>query len=187
MTYPRVTEILKPFTSYDKVPKDVLANAARRGTAVHALCAGIAANRWVPDSMIDAEYLPYINSFNLWKNAQVKDFTVIEKRYCDEEMGFTGQLDFVVTGNDGRVYLVDLKTSAAPQKTYRVQMAAYDHLLRRDGINVDAAMIVYINKQGQFPNIDLIDTMGEHWNAFYCALECYKYFNKGKRNGRKTA
>lgn len=37
----RVTEILSPFSGLDKVPKDILANAANRGTRVHDVCEGI--------------------------------------------------------------------------------------------------------------------------------------------------
>lgn len=39
--YSRVTEILSPFSGLDKVPKDILANAARRGTKVHDACESI--------------------------------------------------------------------------------------------------------------------------------------------------
>lgn len=39
--YTRVTEILKPFSGLDRIPKDIVANAARRGTKVHDVCEGI--------------------------------------------------------------------------------------------------------------------------------------------------
>ena len=177
---PRVTEILKGFTHYDQVPKDILARAAARGTTVHALCAGLAKGAWIPDGMIPEEYAGYVTSYKKWAEAQVKHFMIVEKRYMDEDWGFTGQLDFVVTCNDDLVYLVDLKTSAKPQKTYPVQMSAYDYLLRLNGIKVHAALIVYLKKDGEFPDIDLIEDMSEEFNIFTCALKCFNYFNRRK-------
>lgn len=39
--YTRVTEVLSQFSGLDKVPKDILENAARRGTKVHNICEAI--------------------------------------------------------------------------------------------------------------------------------------------------
>lgn len=183
--YPRVTEILRYFTSYDNVPKDILKRAAERGTTVHALCAGIAKGAWIPDGMINPEHLGYVNSFKKWAETQVLKFVVIEKRYADEEYGFTGQLDFVILSNDNELYLVDLKTSASPQKTYPVQMAAYDRLLKNNQVTVKGAILVYLDKDGEFPEVNLIDDLTEEFNVFTSALTCWKYFNKRKKNARK--
>jgi hypothetical protein len=177
---PRVTEILKPFSGMDYVPKDILARAAARGTSVHALCAGIAKGNWIPDSMIDESLLGYVNSFRKWSEAQVEKFVTVEKRFTEEDMLYTGQLDFVVLGTDGKLYLVDLKTSAKTQKTYPVQMAAYDRLLKRNGIVVEAAMLVFLNKDGEFPEIQRVDDMTKEFSVFTSALECWNYFHKKK-------
>ena len=132
--YPRVTEILKPFTSYDKVPREVLDKAAARGTSVHAICAGIAKGAWIPDGMIETE----------------------------------------------------LKTSAKPQKTYPVQMAAYKRLLETHDIKIQTAILVYLNKDGEFPIIDTIEDMTEQTGVFIAALKCWNFFNKGTKRGRKS-
>lgn len=185
MDYPRVTEILKPFTHYDQVPKNILDRAAARGTSVHALCASIAKGAWVPETMIDTELAGYVGSFVQWMNAQVKKFLIIERRYIDEDLGFTGQLDFVVEGNDNRIYLVDLKTGKSPQKTYPVQMAAYEYLLDVHGVKIDAAMLVYLDKEGEFPNVNLLKDLTEEHHVFFAALDCYEYFNKKKKKKKK--
>lgn len=186
MNIPRVTEILRAYTNYDQVPKETLERAAERGTTVHALCAGIAKGNWIPDGMIDEKLLGYVNSFRKWVSAQVDKFIIIEKRYTDEQLKYSGQLDFVVLGKDGEMYLVDLKTSARPQKTYPIQMAAYDHLLKNNQIKVQGAMLVYLNKTGEFPDIYCIDDMTEEFRIFLSALDCWHYFNKGKRNARES-
>src|ERR1700733_9062991 len=132
--YPRVTEILKPFSGFDYVSPTILKRAAARGSSVHALCAGIAKGAWLPDSMIDEELKGYVDSFKKWAKAQVKEFKIIEKRYCDEVLGFTGQVDFVLVGTDEEIWLVDLKTSSHKNKTYPLQMAAYVYLLNKNSI-----------------------------------------------------
>lgn len=185
MEYPRVTEILRAFTSYDQVPKHILDNAAARGTTVHALCAGIAKGAWLPDGMIGEAHLGYVNSFKLWQQAHVTSFDIIETRYIDEVLGYSGQLDFVIKANDGKLYLVDLKTSAKPQKTYPIQMAAYDRLLKKHGIVVEGAMIVYLNKTGEFPDIDFLPNMDAEFHIFSCALDCWNYFKPRKLNARR--
>lgn len=179
---PRVTEILRPFSSYDQVPKDVLERAAARGTSVHALCAGIAKGNWIPDGMIGEDLLGYVQSFRKWHEAQVKEFVIIEKRYTDTHSEYSGQLDFVVRCNDNQLYLIDLKTSSRPQKTYPVQMAAYDNLLKQNNIIVAGAMLIYLDKAGEFPEIDTRHDLTEEFSVFCSAVHCYKYFKIRKKN-----
>jgi hypothetical protein len=178
--YPRVTEILKYFTTYDSVPKEIMAKASIRGTKVHAICAGLAKGAWIPDSMIPEDLQGYVNSFKLWSDAQVTQYEIVEQRYVHKGYRFTGQLDFVITANDGKRYLVDLKTSAKPQKTYPIQMAAYKILLANVGIYIEGAMLVYLNKDGEFPEIQLLDKMHEEMAVFMSALDCWQYFHKKK-------
>lgn len=186
MDYPRVTEVLKAFTNYDHVPLQILERAAARGTSVHALCAGIAKGAWIPEGMISEELKGYVTSFRKWAEAQVDKFIIIEKRYSDDHLQYSGQLDFVILGSDSKLYLVDLKTSARPQKTYPVQMAAYDYLLSIHNVHVEGAMLVYLSKEGEFPEIDLLEDMTQERQVFLDALNCWHYFNKRGKHGRKN-
>jgi hypothetical protein len=186
MDYPRVTEVLKSFTNYDKVPTQILQRAAAKGTSVHAICAGIANGAWIPDGMIEDELKGYVSSFKKWVEAQVKEFVVVEKRYTHDQLKYSGQLDFVIRATDNELYLVDLKTSSQPQKTYPVQMAAYNLLLKNDQIKVKGAMLVYLSKDGEFPEIHLIEDMSQETWIFLCALDCWYYFKKGKTNVREN-
>ncbi len=185
--YPRVTEILRAYSGYDKIPIKILDNAAARGTTVHAICAGIAKGAWIPDGMIQEDLRGYINSFKQWSDLFVKEYKIVEKRFTNEDNGYTGQLDFVIEGTDGQLYLVDLKTTSKPQKTHLVQMAAYDCLLRQKGIIVKASILVYLDKDGKFPLTIQTDDMNSALTVFLCALECYKYFNPRKNNDRTEA
>ena len=175
------------YTGYEHVPTHILEKAAIRGTKVHALCAGIAKGHWIPDGMIGEDLLGYVQSFRQWSDEHVDEYLIVEKRYSDEELGYTGQVDFVIKGKDGKSYLVDLKTSAIPQKTHAIQMAAYERLLWKENIIVTGAILVYLSKEGEYPKLNRLDEMCEERKIFYSALECWKYFNKRKGNGKKAA
>jgi PD-(D/E)XK nuclease superfamily len=178
---PRVTEVLTPFTNYGAVRKEILENAAARGTSVHALCAGIAKGNWIPETMIKEEYRGYVRSFQIWQEAEVKQFDIIEKRYIDSAFRFTGQLDYVIECHDDKKYLVDIKTSASPQKTYPIQMAAYHQLLSQNGISVEGAIIVYLDKEGKPPKINFIADLADEYQVFLSALKCFEYFKRKKK------
>jgi predicted RecB family nuclease len=185
---PRVTEVLKVFSGYDYVAKDILAKAALRGTTVHSVCAGMAKGAWIARDLINEEYHGYISSFKQWSTEFIAEYLIIEQRYISEgpDIFLSGQLDFVARGHDGLTYLVDLKTSASKQKTYPLQMAAYRFLLRLNKIEVDAALIVYLNKDGSPPRVDRYDDLTNEHDIFMSALECWHYFNPGKDTNERT-
>lgn len=182
MKVPRVTEILKPYSGYDKVPSWVLENAAARGTTVHSICAGLAKGHWIPDPMINERLQGYVKSFRMWSEANVKSFEIVEERYQDAEMIYTGQIDAVVRDKDDLWHLVDLKTSAKPQKTHPIQMAAYKNLLNKSGVTIQSALLVYLDKDGDFPLVQQIEDFTTEFRIFQGALECWHYFNDTKKH-----
>jgi PD-(D/E)XK nuclease superfamily len=186
MDYPRVTDILKPFSGSSYVPKDILGPAAVRGTVVHAICAEIAKGGWVPDGMIDEEYRGYVNSFKLWLEKHIRKPIIIEKRFVHTYFKYTGQVDMVAEGVDDNLYLIDLKTTSAPQRSHVPQMAAYKWLiLHAQKIDIHAALIVYLDKDGAFPKIRKHEHLTHEFDVFLSALECYNYFHPGKKRGPK--
>lgn len=185
MDIPRVTDVLRCFSGYEYVPHNILKGAAERGTAVHALCAAIANGSWVPTNMIDENLRGYVKSFILWIDAQVKEFHVVEKRFIHPEQLYSGQVDFVATCTDGNLWLIDIKTSSKHQKTYPLQMGAYGKLLKLYGNEVFGAMIVYLDKEGEFPDIYVVDDLEKEFVTFKCALDCWYYLKKKNENVRK--
>lgn len=179
LSYPRVTEVLHPYTSYNEVPQNILQHAAARGTRVHAICAGIANGAWITNEAMGEECVGYVRSFEQWFDQYVEEVLLVEKRYIDKVLGYTGQIDFLIRAKNGTRCLVDLKTSARPQKTYGIQMAAYSNLLDSEGIMVDRSMLVYLNKIGDEAKVVEASTWHKELHVFKCALTCYKYFHKG--------
>lgn len=180
MSYPRVTEILKAYSGFQHVCKEVLTKAAARGTSVHSICAGIAKGSWIPDNMIEEELLGYVTSFRKWAAVRIANFQIIEERFKHDKLKFTGQIDFVAEDVNGKKVLVDIKTSAQPQKTYPLQIAAYRALLVEAGNDIDYAEIVYLERSGLFPTVHTMLDFDEHEHIFLSALDCWHYFNKGK-------
>jgi len=208
MEYARVTEILKPFTGYQHVPQDTLQRAAARGTAVHAFCSAIASGEWMPENMVPAEFRGYVDCFRAWMAANVRDVILVERRFTAEEpegeeeedshFGYTGQIDLLIEHVDGRRIVVDLKTTSQPVSSHPIQVAAYSQLLKMHDMPVQAAALVYLNKDGSEARVHTFDntrcdvkkktmSLRRLVNMFHHALVLYKFFNKRKgKSGLKT-
>lgn len=148
---PSVTEIISPWARFDRVPPDVLEAAAARGTAVHDICFGIARGRW--SGAAAAELSGYVASFITWMDAQVDAFIRIEERLVDPAFKFHGEPDLIVQLKDARIALVDLKTPAQGQRTWRLQNAGYRLLCAANGIVVDQAGSLMLDKGGRAPRM----------------------------------
>ena len=183
---PRVTEVLRYYTNYDQVPGYVLENAAARGTRVHALCASLCEGAWIPDGMVGQEDLGYVLSFRDWLDSEPKKFIFVEKRFTHPRYGYSGGIDSLIKLPTGDEYIVDLKTSSAPQKTYPLQMAAYKELLESNGHQVKGALLVYLSKTGKAPKIVVYENLEEEKWIFLQALDVYNYFNREKEDGPKS-
>lgn len=143
--YLRVTQVLYPFTGLDKIPPDVLANAARRGTRVHNICEAIAEGLGEMD--IDDETRGYVNSFKQWWE-QGHDVVLIEERFWDDDLQITGQVDFIINTPDG-LAIVDLKTSSSVSKSWEGQGSAYAYLAKKSGYDIKKVIFVHLMKNGE--------------------------------------
>ena len=161
-------------------PKDILDRAAERGTTVHAICAAIAKGSWITEGMIQEDLRGYVESFRKFAKEHVYDYEVIEQRYHEDDLKYSGQVDLVIETSSGNFKLVDLKTTSTMPKTHLVQMAAYEHLLSEHEIYVESAMLVYLNKNGDFPKIIERENLLPELDIFFHALDCYNYFNAKK-------
>ena len=68
-----------------------------------------------------------------------------EQNYISPEMGWAGTIDRVIR-MDGKLILLDIKTSGSIWPAYWLQLAAYRQLLLQvGGISVDAVAILHLN------------------------------------------
>lgn len=178
ISYPSVTEVISLYADYSKISPVVLDAACERGTKVHEICAMIARGEFVVG--IDPAYQGYIDSFRRWYDAVVDVLIFAEERLADMQFGFHGQPDLLVKSKYGEILMVDLKTTAAKSKVWRLQLAAYSHLvtLAYPDTGPFRAGSLRLSPVGKTPKMDWYDGSGAtDLNVFVSALNVFRYFN----------
>ncbi len=147
--YLRVTNVLYPFSGLQNIDADVLAHAAARGTKVHKICEGIVSG--LGEIGVDDETRGYVESFKKWWDLGI-DVVEMERRFWNDELRITGQVDFIIKTADG-LAIVDIKTSSKPSSTWPAQGAAYAYLAKAAGYKITKIYFLHLNKSGKVPKI----------------------------------
>ena len=169
--FTRVSDILYPFSGLQHIDPDILMNAANRGTRVHKICEAIASGLGEFD--MDAEVMGYVSSFKKWWG-DGREIVAMEKRFFCETHELTGQCDFIIKEGDDLI-IVDLKTSAKPSKTWRLQGSAYSYLAKKDGYDINKIQFIHLNRDGDEPAVIEYE---EDWDFFLSCLKVYNFFYK---------
>jgi hypothetical protein len=171
--FPSVTQVMEPYTDFSMIPDDVLEAASERGTAVHQICASIALGFF---TITPEPYQGYITSFRSWFDSQVQGVSSVEERLFDTALGFSGQPDFIGTLKDGSLVLIDWKTPVALQRSWQAQLAAYQHLARTNGFQVERAGSLRLSADGKVPKMKWYEDSARDFNAFLNALNAHNFF-----------
>jgi hypothetical protein len=179
-TYARVSEIIGKQTADEMrvIPLDNLIRASVRGSAVDRYCTCFMNGIWIPE--IESEYIDYVEEFKKWYNDNVEKVLYTKTRLYDDQLQFTGEFDMIVQlKGSGLIALIDLKTSSAVSKSWTIQLAAYKHLCRINGISIEGIYNLHIKKTSSKMKTSFIahNDLNPHWDIFTSALKCYKYFN----------
>jgi hypothetical protein len=148
MRYPRVTQILAPLYDSSYFTEE----GCIRGTEVHAACASCAKELYYP---LNPDYQGFCHSFNRWFDKFVVSVIYVEERFTDEKLGFTGKPDLVcnLTLYSG-VTIVDIKTGTPMEKIWRMQKAAYAHLVEsQEGCPIERAIDLILDPDGGVPKV----------------------------------
>lgn len=125
-----VSDILAPLTAsmYAGIDSLTLANAARRGIRIHELCELLDYDA-LPDEF-EAELLPYVSAYRSFKrDYRIGEWKAVEMQVALETFGIAGTIDRV-GGNDGRPWLLDIKTgTSVDKKRLAVQLTGYGIIL----------------------------------------------------------
>jgi hypothetical protein len=173
--YSRVTEILSPYSSYDMILPSVLEKAAERGKKIHALC-----ELYARDGIqVPTEYDQYVNAFVKWFDREVHEVHGLEARLYCKTFEITGQFDMYVKLNDGGDYIIDIKTCAAKQDSWPLQLAAYQYLFgqNREGLMPRRA-VLHLKKTGKYDFYEYTNDEKDQ-DLFMSALKLHRYFKKG--------
>lgn len=176
-SYLRVTHILYQFSGMQNINADVLAHAAERGTKVHKICEGIMAG--LGEIGVDEETWGYVESFKKWWNQSI-EIVEMEKRFWDDEICLTGQVDLIIRTPEG-LDIVDLKTSSQPSKTWPAQGSAYAYLAKKSGYDIKKVIFLHLNKHGKEPKIHDYPIDDSFFLAIY---RVYKHFFMEKTSGK---
>jgi hypothetical protein len=143
--YTRVTNVLYPFSGLEHINADVVAHAAERGSKVHKICEGII--QGLGELGVDDETRGYVESFKKWWE-KGHEVLMMEKRFWDDELQITGQVDLILRTPDG-LAIVDLKTSSRPSATWPAQGSAYAYLAKKAGHDIQKIFFLHLNKAGR--------------------------------------
>lgn len=178
--YTRVSSILGQWNHFAHINPEVLANKCRIGTNVHEkICAeteGIYIN-------LQDDEKGYFESWEVWKE-EIKedmDFLDTETRFYCDELKITGCVDALVsiTAKGDKLYLIDYKTSASPnKKMWALQASFYHYLANVNGYNMSTnALFVHLKKDGKKAKVYHFECDESLFNVALGALHSYRYLN----------
>lgn len=152
---PSITQIMSfcGFNNYNGISKDVLDNAARRGSAVHAIAWAFAKYGDVDPSWVDDETTPY---FDAYKKFIAETGFVADKEWIESSiiatvhgMKFGATPDCIGTRHPWP-WVVELKCCAQESKAWAIQTAA-QAIARFDNQPARAKrMAVILRKDGSY-------------------------------------
>ena len=174
---PRVTEVLSKMISEEKLMswanslgfkhqryKDVLSKAAVFGTKIHHGIECFLKGEKIPE---DTPSICFKAFQEWWKIIETTDYEIVgqeQKLVCE---WYGGTYDCLMKIN-GKLYLIDFKTSNHVTYKYYLQLAAYSKVLReKENINIDGVLILQLNKyQPKYKEYILDLSIPEHKEYF---------------------
>ncbi len=137
---PSVTQVLEEerFVDFSSIPSETLAQAQARGTYVHTVLHYYLDGDFDLDD-VDPRFRGYVDSaLEYLARAGLKPFRdpataepKVEFRFWERERMFAGTVDYVAWDPDDVLALVDWKTGEPSDVAAPLQLAAYEHGIRR--------------------------------------------------------
>lgn len=149
-----------------------LERSANFGTAVHAALEQIMTNG--PDNKISLngfeiiKFKKVINNFMEFinQNSMTPEDTIhAELTLSSIELGYAGTCDWVGYIH-GKLTLIDYKTSKKPNESMFMQLSAYMHLLRENGINIEQAGILTVGEKDVKLYMKTLSELDEYYITF---------------------
>ncbi len=170
------TTVLQPYFPTG-IPKHFLDRASLRGRLVHAACFNYASG--IPVMGMAVGLKGYFKSFQAWFGSYVDHVFFVEERMEDPVLRYHGQPDLGCRLIDGRNLIVDYKTPLAESPTWKMQIAGYLNLARKNfpGIEWDGGMSLRLKVNGGTARATVYEETDRDWAAFCSALNVYRYIN----------
>jgi hypothetical protein len=157
------------------------------GSEVHHLIEQNIKGIWVDMRDLRREIAKGFLAFLSWKRAHRVQFLHTEMRIVNKRHAYAGTLDSIIS-YEGRLLVVDWKTSGSIYETYPLQIAGYREGAREMGIKTDGEAIVRLDKgTGAFEFQDYSKGHEKHLNAFLRLLDFWYAFRARRLKGNPRA
>lgn len=148
--YPKGPEYFAWIKKVGEDADEIRDEAGRRGSTVHALTE--AYDRGEEVTLLTADGHPAYKLAEWAMFERYVEFTGrynpdncwVEQNFVSPALGFAGTVDRIMMIN-GRLFLVDIKTSNTIYPSYWLQLAAYRQLADEQDIFVDAVAVLWLN------------------------------------------
>lgn len=158
--------------------------AADLGTRVHAACEAVS-REMMADGVFfggtaEADLQPFVAAYERFVVAHVSRVLAVEHKVYHERHRYAGTLDVLAELTDGRVCVLDLKTSKSVDGVaYPLQLAAYATALEEMGTPTDGRMVIHMpsDRPGRLFLHDFSDR--ERWDVRWrAAVRLYRHYHE---------
>lgn len=176
---PSVTQLMRPisYEVYQYVPKELLAERARFGTAVHACTEYDDKGILDPESVLE-EWKPRLEAWRKFKQDRHPEFVLNESRISCRT--YAGTLDRVAI-IDNEEWVIDIKTTSEIHAMAGIQLAAYECLVRdlmSEGKELRRA-VVQLNDDANYVLREF--TGKDDYQTFASLLQIYSWKTRNAR------
>lgn len=149
--------------------------AADLGTRAHQAINSIIQTGQVP--ILEADIQPCVDAFLSWREKTGISMRVGDTKVASTIYGYGGSLDALGT-KDGKLILIDFKTSNEWDDTYAYQVAAYAHAFNETyGAEIHDALILKLGKSEPTFEVKKIKNIFSSFGTFLSALRLYREKN----------
>lgn len=145
--------------------------AGEFGSAVHAGIEAVCSERQIP-SYSSEKIRAAVENFSLWAKANIREWVAFEKAAYHDELRYAGTVDAFARLKNGKLVLIDFKTSKKVNWEYYLQTIAYARAQRYedDVVNpqdIAGILIVHLNHETMtWESLHVTDPDEEYWTIF---------------------
>ena len=191
---PRVTEVLKIIAkgeAFDnwlrnkgKSSENLLTTAGDIGSSLHKHLETIGLGKEIDTKDISTLEEKWLAEFYIWQEENVDSFVETEGRVWHKVDKYAGTLDSLVKLKDGRIAVLDYKTTKYIYDTHELQVVAYVKAYEEmSGIKIDTAFILNFSQEDKkkLLSVKEVKDIPAQYEIWIHALKLWKWkFEKRK-------
>lgn len=167
----------------DKADK-ILTDAGDFGTDIHNFLQAIGKNIAINPEALKPKQKRCAEAFLKWKENNIKSFICTEQSVFNIKEGYAGTLDGLVELKDGRIALLDYKTSSYIYDTHELQVCAYIKAYEQSyPTKIDTGYILRFEKNEDKPK-DMqekeVKNIDYQYEVFLATLKLWNWKNNKK-------